>query len=92
MNNIENNDIMRFFTNNMEEYSKIIETKEEKIQEEINTLREGNLTKEERKAIQINIKSLEKIISHYKKLKYMLYNRKKNERFNNNNFTLFQDI
>ena len=86
------NDIMRFFTNNMEEYEKIINSKEEKIQEGIDKLREGNLTKEEIKGIKTNIKALEKVIQHYKKLKYMLYNRKRNDRFVNNNLTLFQDF
>ena len=84
MSNTQNNDIMRFFTNNMEEYSKIIDSKEEKIQEGIEKLREGNLTKEERKGIKTNIKALEKVINHYKKLKYMLYNRKRNDRCNIN--------
>lgn len=84
MSNTQNNDIMRFFTNNMEEYSKIIDSKEEKIQEGIDKLREGNLTKEERKGIKTNIKALEKVINHYKKLKYMLYNRKRNDRCNIN--------
>ena len=89
MSNTQNNDIMRFFTNNMEEYSKIIDSKEEKIQEGIDKLREGNLTKEERKGIKTNIKALEKVINHYKKLKYMLYNRKRNDRFVNHNFEVF---
>lgn len=84
MSNTQNNDIMRFFTNNMEEYSKIIDSKEEKIQEGIDKLREGNLTKEEIKGIKTNIKALEKVIGHYKKLKYMLYNRKRNGRFDIN--------
>ena len=71
-----NTEINEYFNGNMTFCRKIIEEKQRKLEELQKELRNNgsNLTKIERKKIQLDMKQCEKHISHYKKLLYSIYN------------------
>ena len=73
-NNIQIND---FFSENTHYCRKIIEEKQEKLQELQKELRNNGsfMTKIERKKIQLDMKQTEKHITHYKKLLYSIWNK-----------------
>ena len=78
MTEIANNrEINEYFNGNIQYCRTIIEEKQEKLKELQKELIEqgSNLTKIERKKIQLDMKQTEKHITHYKKLLYSIWNK-----------------
>ena len=71
-----NTEINEYFNGNMTFCRTIIEEKQQKVKELQKKLIEesSNMTKIERKKIQLDMKQCEKHITHYKKLLYSIYN------------------
>ena len=70
-------EINDYFNGNMSFCRTIIEEKQQKLKELQKKLIEesSNITKIERKKIQLDMKQTEKHITHYKKLLYTIYNK-----------------